>query len=282
MQSMHALLCHAIDYAGLFPPASLDPQRSIENYASYRCGEDAWALGNLILPISALADFEQRTGAADLPVSVVLGAAPEQDLQQISHRSKPYQLFECKLSAMERIAPIMNRLPAGARIFFEVELSSASSDMLSAIQSAGAFAKIRTGGVVASAIPSSMDVARFLSQCARARLPFKATAGLHHPVRSQSRLTYEERPPMGTMHGFVNVIFAAALLYFGASEAEACAVLEETEPQAFAFHSDGLRWRNCSLTTEQLADARKDFFMGFGSCSFVEPTEESRALGWIV
>ncbi len=282
MQSMHALLCHAVDYAGLFPPASIDLQRSIENYALYRCGEDAWALGNLILPVSALADFEQRTGAADLPVSVVLAAAPEQDLQRINHGSTPYQLFECKLPATKRIAPIMSRLPAGARIFFEVELGSTSGDMLCAIQSAGASAKIRTGGIVSSAIPSPRDVAHFISQCARIRLPFKATAGLHHPVRSQYRLTYEERPPFGTMHGFVNLIFAAALLYFGASEAEACAVLEETEQQAFLFGSDRMRWRDYSVTTEQLADARKHFFAGFGSCSFVEPVEESRALGWIV
>lgn len=278
---MRSLLSKAIDYAGLFEPASLDLETCVRKYALYRSGDDAWALGNLILPVSALAKFEQLRGTADLPVSVVLGGEPERDLEQIGHGARPYQIFECKLPHTDRIGPIMHSLPRGARIFFEVAPGGACTGMLSAIQAAGACAKIRTGGVVQSAIPSSQAVAGFMFECARLRLTLKATAGLHHPLRNQFRLTYQENSPVGTMHGFTNVIFAAAILYSGALEAEACAVLEETRPEAFSFHSDYISWHDRGVTLHQIAETRQSFFAGFGSCSFIEPVEESRALGWI-
>ena len=284
---MNALLQHAIDYAGLFPPASLDLQLSIENYVAYRSGHDAWALGNLILPASSLEHFFQRSGTqisgtGNLPISVVLGAEPEQDLQHTRRNPASCRAFECKLSSMRRIPSIMRELPKGARIYFEVDSAGTCPETLLAIKDAGASAKIRMGGVIESAIPATKDVAAFIFRCARLGLPFKATAGLHHPVRDRYRLTYAEDSPTAIMHGFVNTILAAAVCFFGGSEADAIAVLEETEPQAFSFEPDCLRWRHCSLTLEQLEDARRQFFVGFGACSFLEPIEESRALGWIV
>ena len=282
-ESMGALLRNAVDYAGLFAPASLDLAASLANYRAYRAGGDAWALGSLILPVSALSEFERSAGVEEgIPVSVVLGVQPERDLQEIAERSRSYKLFECKLPDAARLRGIMKELPEGARMFFEVDAGSASPDVFAAIHGAGASAKIRTGGVVRSAIPSAQDVARFLCCCARAALPFKATAGLHHPVRGRYRLTYADDAPYGTMHGFVNVLFAAGLVYHGASEREACEVLEETRGGAFSFGPDGVSWRDCRLSVEQISTVRTKFFAGFGSCSFTEPVEESRALGWIV
>lgn len=77
----------------------------------------------------------------------------------------------------------------------------------------GARAKIRTGGLTAEAYPTAEDLAGFLHRAAIARVPFKATAGLHHPLPS---------PPM---HGFVNVFLAACQVWHGATEADALATL---------------------------------------------------------
>ena len=52
MGAAEALLHGAIDYAGLFPPAGLDLEATVRNYAAYREGRDAWALGRLVLPAS--------------------------------------------------------------------------------------------------------------------------------------------------------------------------------------------------------------------------------------
>src|SRR5438105_13295520 len=50
--SLHALLAGAIDYAGLFPPATLDMRDAVARYADYRGTAEAWALGRLVLPLS--------------------------------------------------------------------------------------------------------------------------------------------------------------------------------------------------------------------------------------
>ena len=73
-----------------------------------------------------------------------------------------------------------------------------------------AFAKVRTGGLTPEAIPSSAQLADFLTAAAARKLPFKATAGLHHPVRSMRALTYAPDSPRAVMHGFLNVFTAAS------------------------------------------------------------------------
>jgi hypothetical protein len=137
-----------------------------------------------------------------------------------------------------------------------------------------AAAKIRTGGVTASAIPSPKEVASFLDSCRRHGLRFKATAGLHHALRGEYRLTYEPSPPTGVMFGFLNVLVAAALTWFDRGVTVAEAALEERASEAFDFSDAGLSWRDVRLTTQQLDEVRTEFFVGFGSCSFREPMEE--------
>ena len=78
---------------------------------------------------------------------------------------------------------------------------------------AKARAKIRSGGEVASAIPEESRVLEFLRIASERRLAFKATAGLHHPLRAMQRLTYKPDSPQAVMHGFLNVFCAAALLW---------------------------------------------------------------------
>ena len=109
-------------------------------------------------------------------------------------------------------------------------------------------------------------------------MPFKATAGLHHPVRCMRPLTYAADAPRGTMHGFLNVFVAAALCWSG-SQAPLTEVLLEEDPRAFAFTADSVTWRQHALATAQVAAARADFAIAFGSCSFGEPTAELREMG---
>ena len=48
------------------------------------------------------------------------------------------------------------------------------------------WAKVRTGGVTPDAFPSARRrSARFIARCAELSVPFKATAGLHHPLRGE-------------------------------------------------------------------------------------------------
>ena len=129
------------------------------------------------------------------------------------------------------------------------------------------------------AIPDPAALARFLVACARAGVPFKATAGLHHPVRAEQPLTYGKDAPSAMMHGFLNVFAAAALARAGAAAADVESVLREQTPHAFRFEPDGLRWREHLLPTGTLAESRRSFASSFGSCSFAEPVADLRALG---
>ena len=141
--------------------------------------------------------------------------------------------------------------------------------------------QIRMGGVVPEAIPSVLDVFKMVKTLADLRLPFKATAGLHHPLRSLRPLTYEPQSSTSVMHGFVNLACAAALLYFGGNVEDARCVLGEEDSTAWQVNSDSICWRDRSWTTEQMATLRRDFFMSIGSCSFEEPIRDLERLGWL-
>jgi len=142
----------------------------------------------------------------------------------------------------------------------------------------GARAKIRTGGVTAGTFPSGETVADFLLACARARVAFKATAGLHHAVRGSYRLTYEAESANAKMHGFANVFLAAALAWRGA---EKSALVETMEAREFSFAGDVVRWLGFELSVGEIAAARREFAMSYGSCSFEEPVGEAQTLGWV-
>lgn len=240
-RSLHALLEHLIDYAGLFPPAALTMQDAVRNYARYRDGELAWALGRFVVPQARVSEVPR-----DFPLSV-LG------------------VDEVKATTEEEVAAF----PPG--VYVEI----ADIALLDAIRRHGQRAKIRTGGITPDAFPAIDDVAEFLRACKAKGVAFKATAGLHHPLRCVKPLTYEPNAPIGTMHGFLNVFLAAAL------PDHADAILAESDPSAFAFDDDAASWRGHRVTTEEIVAMRRDFATSFGSCSFEEPIEDLRALGWL-
>lgn len=135
----------------------------------------------------------------------------------------------------------------------------------------GIGAKVRTGGVDASAFPGPERLSYFIDRCAAAGLPFKATAGLHHPIRHFNVGVHAR------MHGFLNVFTAAVLRHARGPEFGASAIrtlLEDEGRDAFHFDAQTLRWREYELTAVELAVARREFALGFGSCSVDEPVAD--------
>lgn len=134
--------------------------------------------------------------------------------------------------------------------------------------------KLRTGGVTAEAFPSVPQVARFLRAAQQAEVPFKATAGLHHPIRRYHESVETE------MHGFLNVFGAAALAAtHDLSQADLEAILAETDPAAFQFTDTTFSWCGHTADLDALATARQHGLQSVGSCSFDEPRDDLRALG---
>ena len=121
-------------------------------------------------------------------------------------------------------------------------------------QRSGAAGRARRSAPAASCPRRSRtpaDVARFIAACAAAGVAWKATAGLHHPVRAEQALTYEPASPRAVMHGFLNVFAAAAFARAGATLAELEAVLREHAATALPLRRRrASRWRQRRATTD--------------------------------
>ena len=253
-ESLRALLARLIDYAGLFPPAALDLATVLANYERYSSAEESWMLNRLVLPATQLDDIDPR---AHFRIALLDDAGGE---------NEPFALPD----AVESIETKSTR--AFTRVVYR-ELPLADID--------DGLAKVRTGGLTPDAVPSSHELAAFLTTCAARQLAFKATAGLHHPIRSERPLTYASDSPRAVMHGFVNVFTAAAFAWNRAPEKSVIAILNETDPHAFWFSDEMLSCHDEFLSTAQVETARREFAHSFGSCSFEEPVEDLRKLGWL-
>jgi hypothetical protein len=292
-RSARALLEGLVDYAGLFPPAGLSMDGAVAEYARWRRSSRSWMLGRFVLPAARLRDF---AGSADahLPeagagepwlLSALVGADAHGDSSLVTSFNRSHagravvDAVELKAAGPEEADASLEALPAGLTAFVEVPLGGDLAGVLSALRLRGARAKVRTGGVVPDAIPDPADLAAFIAACAAAGVPWKATAGLHHPIRAAHALTYEPGAPRAVLHGFVNVFAAAALAKGGAPAADLEAVLRDEDPAAFSFDDDSLSWRRLSVPTDELVRTRRDFASSFGSCSFAEPVADLRSLG---
>jgi len=295
MDALSVLLEGLIDYAGLFPPASRSMEEAVGDYAAYRSGPRAAWLGRFVLPAARLDAFRAaRQGmpgtAGPWRLSALLGDSSEADLERViafnqaAHASASpaaiVDAIEMKAATPEDIERLEALTPAGVTACFEIPIRE-PGPFLAALAKGDGRAKFRAGGVVPEAIPAAADIARFLAACAAARMPFKATAGLHHPFRSLRPLTYAADAPQAMMHGFINVFLAAAFAYQGMDVATLTALLNEESPQAFAFGKTKVGWRGHSLPAERLREARGAFALAFGSCSFEEPRQDLEAAGWL-
>ena len=304
MNSIHGLMAGIVDYAGLYPPASLEMAPTVHKYAKFREMPEREMLGRIVIPVSRFAEFEDAAAELLTPVPAAEGEEVEPDPWPITALISPasdHEALEADIEAIHAFndahtaeghgAAIVDTLElqasSGAEIdavledlddelfpYFELDPTSDIRGALAALVGLDAGAKIRTGGVTVEAHPSPEVVAEFIAACQSAQVPFKATAGLHHPVRHFSE-------SVGTKQlGFLNVFLGACLIHAKQIDAdELLDVIKEEDPAAFAFGIDSAKWRDREISLEELEMARWRFAHSFGSCSFDEPLDDLRALG---
>jgi hypothetical protein len=298
VDSAGVLLRDLIDYAGLFPPASLSTAMSVSNYDAYLRSEWNWILGRFVVPVALLAAFEEAfaglpaptpgTGFTRWRLSVLLGSDPVADVASIrefnarmasssSGRIAVVESVEVKVASPAEIKRLSGIIPAELATYFEFPLSSCA-ECIAEVAGCGRRAKMRTGGETADKFPAPESVVEFIRLCAAANVSFKATAGLHHPLRLVHRFTYQPDSPSGVMHGFINVFLTAAFLRDGMETAVAVQLLAEQSVEAFRFDLDGVSWRQHRLSRHEIAAARQSFAVSFGSCSFTEPIDDLKSL----
>ncbi|HEX7516616.1 MAG TPA: hypothetical protein VF345_04950 [Chthoniobacterales bacterium] len=297
--SLRALLEHSIDYAGMFPPCSLELEAALTNHAQYVRMHDRWMLNAFVLPvgqfdaakqflpqfdpmrplcISALGPKTENATAffealVETDAAIRSLSAHNVDLVSIS-QLEMFLPADADSSLLNEARSIVGSLPA----FWEAPVERAERTItLLAEHNSNAdhptFGyKMRTGGVTADAFPTSAQIAPALVAPVTHQVPIKFTAGLHHPLRQ-----YREEVQT-KMHGFVNVLGAAVL----AAEhrwdvAQTTAMLEDEGVSSFKFDDEFFAWRDWKIDLQRLGDRRR-FVTSFGSCSFDEPRNDLRAL----
>ncbi len=298
------LLEGMVDYAGLFPPASLTVQAAVRNYAHYRAGGSGWVLGRFVCPAAQLAQFSEKadpllprdagaipwrlsvTGSGDVPADLAaIAAFNERHRVCFDECGATVDCYEVKVESAHDITRIHETVPASLTTYLELPLGDRVEALVEAVARTGRRAKMRTGGTVVDAFPSARQIVRFLRAILANDVTAKATAGLHHPLRGAYRLTYEADAPTCRMFGFLNVMLAAALLVNGGADEQAELLLEESDPSHLEFNDIHVAWHGpegpVALGRNVLQQVRERVLVSVGSCSFTEPVDESRALGWL-
>ena len=298
--SLRALLTRSIDYAGLFPPCSLELEPALKKHADYTRSGDSWMLSTFVLPIAKFGDAEKFLSQFDkhhlLRVSALgpkteNAAAFQSELKNTSDAIRSFQKAHAdvlSIAQLEMVLPLdvdFAKLGAAAAVLSELKVQAfleASAEtaeqtiaLIARTKQPALGYKLRTGGVTADAFPSSVQIARAILASTKHHVPIKFTAGLHHPVRAFREEVKTE------MHGFLNVIGAGVLsAEHHWEEAQMVEMLEDQRASSFEFHDTVFAWRDWEITLDRIK-ARRKFVTSFGSCSFDEPREDLHALTFL-
>lgn len=310
-KSAQIFLSQIIDYAGLYPPASLPLEEAFFNFVKYQNDPEAWMLSRFIIPAKRLAELSLLGGwkfggvlcfsalgrGGKEPVEFLenlqLDIIDIQKFRELHENHVMVDMFEVALpssvlidlpSAHDLINKASEMLNLnGISVFFEAPFGEGWHDRaektlrsLRKLKDKHVGFKLRTGGVTAEAFPSLEQVAWAIVAARDAGVFLKATAGLHHPVRHYNDSVFTK------MHGFLNVFGAGILaLTNNLSLEQTQLILADEDAKNFVFDESGFAWKNIHASNEQIAQARQRV-ISFGSCSFEEPREDLKKLGLLL
>ncbi len=303
MNSLKIFLSKIIDYAGLYPPASLSLEEAFANFVLYQQANEAWMLSRFIIPAKRLEELPRFYGSLSFSILGRGGKDASEFLENLKldiedirafremHGVDAFaDMFEVALPApalkdnvsahdlVNSAADVLNR--NGLVVFFEAPFGEgwqAQAEKLTRVlrkfKDRHVGFKLRTGGVTADAFPSTAQVAWAIASAQDVGVPMKCTAGLHHPIRHYNEGVQTK------MHGFLNVFGAGALAVTNNLSVEQIQdILEDEDPASFVFDDAGFAWRDLRVVTAKIVHARQQI-LSFGSCSFDEPREDLRNLG---
>jgi len=156
----------------------------------------------------------------------------------------------------------------------------------------GAGIKLRCGGIVKEAFPSVEQIAAMIQTCALIGIPMKCTAGLHHPIRHFAE-EYD-----AYMHGFINA-FGAGIFTSNFPNPENSQekfrmfillshLIGEQVADNFDFGDKGMIWKVgddrdsiFEFDNDCIRNCRGKNMISYGSCSFQEPIDDLKQLGWM-
>ncbi|MFG3713008.1 hypothetical protein [Micromonospora sp. NPDC047730] len=291
-----ALLDGLVDDAAVFPPGSAPLPDAVAAHRRHRASWYADLVGPLLVPASRLPELaglldpgeEIEVGViGDVPVARLdearAGVDPRIRVRQVE--AAVAKRGEDPLPGLTELVGLARRAnradgpaadgpaadgPAagGLAVYAEVPLTFGLMGALDALAAARAeglpvAAKFRTGGLAAELFPTPAELAAVICACRDRGLPFKLTAGLHEAVRHLD-------PETGfTHHGFANVLAATLAAAEGAGVERVAELLTATDPRPLVQR------------VEDALAAARPLWVGFGSCSILEPLTDLIRLGLV-
>ena len=225
------------------------------------------------------------------------------------------EVYECKLPSnspsketMEKATDLLNQnklshyhefpeLPdVGINYSTNEDESSWNEEILPVVsmiaELEGAGIKLRCGGIVKEAFPSVEQMAAMIQTCALIDIPMKCTAGLHHPIRHFAE-EYD-----AYMHGFINT-FGAGVFTSNFPNPENSQerfrmftllshLIGDQAADNFDFGDEGMIWKVgddrdsiFEFDNDSIKNCRGKNMISYGSCSFQEPIDDLKQLGWM-
>ena len=300
-KSLHYFLDRLIDYAGLFPPAKLDIEHSLANYADYIKSKDEWMISQFIIPVFQLREIseqlmEKYSEEYPLVLSLISGDISN-EIETVNQFLKMYgnsSIFKGYESRILNLSELPQSLESSYQLgknqklnfnsFYELPPSDNwVTDMNKAVSIISEFNvkhnanigfKLRCGGVDSHMFPNVENIVHTILLCRDLNLPMKFTAGLHHPIRSYSESVKTK------MYGFFNIFIGGMIAHKFSLEPDALiSILIDENPKNFTFNENGLNWKSFSVSNSEIQKYRKESFISYGSCSFHEPKEDLQQLG---
>lgn len=287
------LLDGLVDDAAVFPPGSASLPDAVAAHRRHRASWYADLVGPLLVPATKLPALADLLGPGERIDVGVIGDLPIGQLDRVRAEADPRLRVRqveaavakrgedplpglADLVALARRAAVdaapegepANRAPHRLDVYAELPLTFGLMGALDALAAARAdgvpiAAKFRTGGLAAELFPTPAELAAVICACRERQLPFKLTAGLHQAVRHLE-------PETGfTHHGFANVLAATLAAAEGAGTDGVAELLVAADPRPL------VQW------VEPRLDAGRPLWIGFGSCSILEPLTDLIRLGLV-
>ncbi len=268
------LFARLIDDAALFPPGDASVPEAVASHLEARDGTFGGLMGPMLCKASRLAELitelAKSKPARPVELSLVcdtgLGGVPKA-LSIIEGRTELLALRMVEMPApsdvddvwLERVSEFV---PEDVVRVVEPRRGEGWLEGVKRVAAYGCWPKLRCGGQTAESFPSVEVVADFLAVASTVEVPFKTTTGLHRAVRGTDPETGFEQ------HGFLNLLVATAKSLTGGDVRGA---LASTDEAALTEQAEGL--------SQDAANAVRDVFASYGSCSLSTPVDDLETLG---
>lgn len=256
-----------LDDAAIFPPGNLPLPDAVRAHLAHGVAPYADLVGPLVVGLAdlpALAEATADLPAESLALSVTVPApALVADVVERVRGIRAVRLVALEVAVPEGVAaadvvPVIDAALTGTddvTVYVELPRDDRRDALVAELARSSYRAKLRTGGVQADLHPGEAELAEVVVALARAGVPFKATAGLHHALRNTDPETGFEQ------HGFLNLLAATAAAGAGAGVDEVAAILAERDARRLPD------------------DPAPTLFGSIGTCSISEPVDELTDLG---